>query len=59
MREVFLRNVQDDRVSLSEGFFDATGLVDGWADVIVVAQVINPWLLWLKAEANVNSFVFD
>jgi SAM-dependent methyltransferase len=39
MRDVFARNVQDSRVAIQEGTFDSTGLEDGWADLIVIAQV--------------------
>jgi phospholipid N-methyltransferase len=39
MRETFSKTVNDDRVSLSEGYFDATGVEDGWADLVVIAQV--------------------
>ena len=40
MREIFSKTVNDDRVSLSEGYFDATGVEDGWADLVVIAQVL-------------------
>lgn len=39
MREVFSKTVKDDRISISEGYFDATGVEDGWADLVVIAQV--------------------
>ena len=39
MRETFSKTVNDDRISLSEGSFDATGVEDGWADLVVIAQV--------------------
>ena len=39
MRDQFTKSVQDPRVSLREGTFDATGIEDGWADLIVIAQV--------------------
>jgi len=39
MREVFSRTVKDDRVTVSEGTFQSTGVEDGWADVVVSAQV--------------------
>lgn len=41
MREVFSKTVKDDRVSVSEGFFHETGVEDGWADLVVIAQVRN------------------
>ena len=39
MRETFSKIVKDDRIALSEGCFDATGIEDGWADLVVIAQV--------------------
>ena len=40
MREIFSKAVNDDRISLSEGYFDTTGVEDGWADLVVIAQVL-------------------
>lgn len=42
MREQFVKTVIDERVSCREGVFDKTGEEDGWADLIVVAQVRAP-----------------
>lgn len=39
MRQVFSETVHDNRVTVSEGTFDATNVEDGWADLVVVAQV--------------------
>ena len=39
MRSVFEQKVKDARISIAEGYFDATGVEDGWADLIVIAQV--------------------
>ena len=39
MRTVFSKTVVDPRVSLSDGTFDATGVPDHWADLIVMASV--------------------
>ena len=39
MREVFSKEVTDPRVTLLNGTFDDTGVPDGWADVIISAQV--------------------
>lgn len=39
MREVFTKTVNDQRVSASEGTFDTTGVEDGWADLVIIAQV--------------------
>ncbi|KAF8910963.1 methyltransferase type 11 [Gymnopilus junonius] len=41
MREVFSKTVKDSRVSVSEGYFDATGVEDGWADLVIVAQAFH------------------
>jgi hypothetical protein len=39
MREVFSRTVADNRVTVSEGTFEKTGVESGWADLVVIAQV--------------------
>ena len=39
MRDAFARTVKDDRIVVSEGAFDATGVKDNWADLVVIAQV--------------------
>ena len=39
MRSVFSKTVLDPRVSVREGTFDTTGIENGWADVVVIAQV--------------------
>jgi len=41
MREVFSKTVEDERVVVSEGTFDHTGVDAGWADLIVVAQAFH------------------
>jgi len=41
MREVFSRTVKDDRITLSDGVFQSTGVQDGWADLVVVAQAFH------------------
>jgi hypothetical protein len=41
MRGKFSESVLDQRVSVSEGTFDKTGAEDGWADLVVVAQVCS------------------
>ncbi|KAG7092504.1 hypothetical protein E1B28_008855 [Marasmius oreades] len=41
MRAVFSQTVTDDRVSLQEGTFDTTGIQDGWADIITIAQAFH------------------
>ncbi|KAJ7088584.1 hypothetical protein C8R44DRAFT_819059 [Mycena epipterygia] len=42
MREAFLKYTTDDRVGISDGTFDKTGVESGWADLIVIAQVYPP-----------------
>ena len=39
MRTVFAEKTKDDRVTITEGTFDSVDAEDGWADLIVVAQV--------------------
>ena len=39
MRSIFSKTVNDERVSINQGTFDATGIESGWADLLVVAQV--------------------
>ena len=39
MRDVFAKATTDPRVSVQAGTFDTTGVEDGWADLIVIAQV--------------------
>jgi len=41
MRDVFSRTVKDDRVTVSEGTFDNTGVESGWADLVVIAQAYH------------------
>ena len=45
MREQFSKTITDPRVSVAEGTFEATGVEDGWADLVVIAQVSRrfPW----------------
>ena len=43
MREQFARTVRDARVSVAEGTFDDTHIEDGWADLVVIAQVCLVW----------------
>ncbi|KAJ7088585.1 S-adenosyl-L-methionine-dependent methyltransferase [Mycena epipterygia] len=50
MREVFLKYTTDDRVRISDGTFDKTGVESGWADVIVIAQAFH-WCLDYEAAA--------
>ncbi|KAJ6551448.1 S-adenosyl-L-methionine-dependent methyltransferase [Mycena capillaripes] len=50
MREVFAKYTTDDRVTVSEGTFDRTGVESGWADLIVLAQAFH-WCLDHEAAA--------
>lgn len=45
MREVFSKTIKDERVTILEGSFDNTGIENGWADLVVIAQVRLPVLL--------------
>jgi len=38
MRDQFSRSLSDDRVTLSDGVFQCTGVEEGWADLVIVAQ---------------------
>lgn len=42
MREAFTKNTVDSRVSITDGTFDTTGIEDGWADIVIIAQVRHP-----------------
>ncbi len=44
MREQFSKTVIDERVTIAEGAFDRTGVEDGWADLVVIAQVKSPFV---------------
>ncbi|OCH94970.1 S-adenosyl-L-methionine-dependent methyltransferase [Obba rivulosa] len=52
MREVFARTVADERASVTEGTFDNTGVEDGWADLIVIAQAYHWCPDYNKASAE-------
>ncbi|KAJ2915073.1 hypothetical protein MD484_g5333, partial [Candolleomyces efflorescens] len=41
MRKSFDKSIQDPRVVTTDGTFDITGIPDGWADVIIVAQAFH------------------
>ncbi|KAJ7100644.1 S-adenosyl-L-methionine-dependent methyltransferase [Mycena belliarum] len=41
MREAFAKYTADERVVLSGGTFDATGVESGWADLVVVATAFH------------------
>ncbi|KJA14644.1 hypothetical protein HYPSUDRAFT_72456 [Hypholoma sublateritium FD-334 SS-4] len=52
MRSVFEQKVKDDRISIAEGYFDATGVESGWADLIVIAQAYHWCPDYEKASAE-------
>ncbi|KAF8802568.1 S-adenosyl-L-methionine-dependent methyltransferase [Phlegmacium glaucopus] len=41
MRSFFSQAVKDDRVTVAEGTFDATGIPEGWANLVVIAQAFH------------------
>ncbi|KAJ7111555.1 S-adenosyl-L-methionine-dependent methyltransferase [Mycena crocata] len=41
MRDVFSKTISDERVSITEGTFQDSGIEDGWADLVVVAQAFH------------------
>ncbi|KAJ7472291.1 S-adenosyl-L-methionine-dependent methyltransferase [Mycena galericulata] len=41
MRETFSKYTSDDRVVVSEGTFDNTGVESGWADLVVIAHAFH------------------
>jgi hypothetical protein len=41
MRDTFAKTIQDDRIRLCEGTFQSTDIEDGWADLVVIAQVLH------------------
>lgn len=44
--------VADNRCSIVKGTFDNTGVEDGWADLIIIAQVSNT--INIRAESGVH-----
>ena len=45
MRQQFAKTVNDERASTYEGTFDRVDVPDGWADMIVIAQVRGAYML--------------
>ncbi|GLB34909.1 putative methyltransferase [Lyophyllum shimeji] len=41
MREVFSKTVRDERVAIDNGTFENSGVEDGWADLVVIAQAFH------------------
>ncbi|KAI0807512.1 S-adenosyl-L-methionine-dependent methyltransferase [Fomes fomentarius] len=52
MRDVFSKTVTDPRVSVRDGTFDTTGVEDGWADLIIIAQAFHWCPDYDKASAE-------
>ncbi|KAJ7750475.1 S-adenosyl-L-methionine-dependent methyltransferase [Mycena maculata] len=50
MRETFAKYTVDDRVVVSEGTFDSTGVESGWADLVIIAHAFH-WCLDYEAAA--------
>jgi ubiquinone/menaquinone biosynthesis C-methylase UbiE len=44
MRDFWTKTVKDNRATIVEGTFDSTGVEDGWADLVVIAQAFH-WCL--------------
>ncbi|KAF9815295.1 hypothetical protein IEO21_04658 [Rhodonia placenta] len=52
MRDVFTKTVGNEHVSVSDGTFDITGVEDGWADLVVIAQAFHWCPDYEKASAE-------
>ena len=55
MRNTFARSFADKpdvRVTVQDGTFDTTGLPDGWADLVIVAQVRMLSFNYTSSEKN-------
>jgi len=54
MRTVFAEKTKDDRVTIAEGTFDKVDAEDGWADLVVIAQVsfFQPLVCSLENEES-------
>ncbi|KAG1754244.1 S-adenosyl-L-methionine-dependent methyltransferase [Suillus lakei] len=44
MRDFWTKHVKDNRCTIVNGTFDGTGVEDGWADLIIIAQAFH-WCL--------------
>ncbi|KZP11949.1 S-adenosyl-L-methionine-dependent methyltransferase [Athelia psychrophila] len=51
MRAAFERTVEDPRADIVDGSFAATGVEDGWADVVIIAQAFH-WCPDYEAAAK-------
>ncbi|KAG2753235.1 S-adenosyl-L-methionine-dependent methyltransferase [Suillus brevipes Sb2] len=52
MRDVWTDTVDDNRCSIVKGTFDNTGVEDGWADLIIIAQAFHWCPDYGKASAE-------
>lgn len=52
MRDVWTKTVSDNRCTIAKGTFDNTGVEDGWADLIIIAQAFHWCPDYGKASAE-------
>ncbi|KAL4253192.1 S-adenosyl-L-methionine-dependent methyltransferase superfamily protein [Abortiporus biennis] len=57
MRSQFSKTVNDERISVAEGTFDTTGVEDGWADIVVIAQAFHWCPDYNKASAEFSRIL--
>ncbi|KAG6907357.1 hypothetical protein DXG01_009241 [Tephrocybe rancida] len=57
MREVFDNTIKDERVTIRNGTFDDTGVQDGWADLVIIAQAFHWCPDYDKASAEFNRIL--
>jgi SAM-dependent methyltransferase len=55
MRDFWTKTVIDSRCTIVKGTFDDTGVEDGWADIIIIAQVSS--IALIQAVVDVQTFV--
>ncbi|KAG2151309.1 hypothetical protein DEU56DRAFT_752242 [Suillus clintonianus] len=44
MRDFWMKSVKDDCAAITKGTFDNTGVEDGWADIVIIAEAFH-WCL--------------
>lgn len=52
MRDTFNAKTEDDRVSIQDGTFQQTNLPDGWADMVIIAQVSDLYASFTMYDPN-------
>lgn len=57
MRDFWTKCVQDTRCTIVDGTFDDTGVEDGWADLIIIAQAFHWCLDYGKAFTEFNRIL--